>query len=310
MALKHKSLGFNNPSKFNDPMEGRLWLHQMGIETTYLDASLENFGILCLTKNPLNPLMWSHYGQSHTGFVIGYDVNEPILGHQKDSVFTISDGKIFHSPDIFLRVSPDDVRIAIQWAQFGMEYSRCERIYQILRHIFLMKQKFWSYEEEIRVVKILYNIGKEVHDWVAETGNNFQRLSTPVAPMQSVSTSTLSLLNVSNDSIRHIILGMKNPLLNSGAEVRGDSDLSYINEGGTVKVDKVQWSSDGHSLEAVEAKIPTWGTLNSIGTKYLSHIELEAISNKRLPADAVGKQGLTLTHWTDGNVEAFWDDEL
>jgi hypothetical protein len=33
----------------------------------------KTFGIFSMTTNPLNYLMWSHYGNSHTGFCIGFD---------------------------------------------------------------------------------------------------------------------------------------------------------------------------------------------------------------------------------------------
>lgn len=310
MALKYQTLGFNTPSQFNDPMEGRLWLHKMGVEANFLNKFLENFGILCLTQDPLNPLMWSHYGQSHAGFVIGYDVNEPILGKQRDSVFNLEDGQIFFSTEF----DADNIRNAavdaLQWAICGMEEPHSELTKQAIRHILLMKQECWRYEKETRVIKVLTNILEEQHEWVSKTGNNFQSLSTKIAPMVSLSDSRLRLLNVAPDSIKHVILGMKNPLLQGNTNVNADADFKYIGEGQEVKVDKTIWSSDGHSLAAVEACVPTWGSLNLIGSKKLSNRELQAISKKLLVADAPYEQGMTITTWLDGNLEAFWDNEV
>ncbi|HBV6183205.1 TPA: DUF2971 domain-containing protein, partial [Klebsiella pneumoniae] len=34
---------------------------------------MSTYGIVCLTPNPDNYLMWSHYSASHTGFCIGFD---------------------------------------------------------------------------------------------------------------------------------------------------------------------------------------------------------------------------------------------
>jgi hypothetical protein len=39
------------------------------------DGFSRNIGILCLSEIPDNLLMWSHYSNSHTGFVIGFDEN-------------------------------------------------------------------------------------------------------------------------------------------------------------------------------------------------------------------------------------------
>ena len=310
LALKHKTLGFNTPCAFNDPMEGRLWLHQMGIEPSFANSFMGNFGILCLTRNPLNPLMWSHYGQSHTGFVIGYDVNEPILGQQRDSVFSVEDGQIFFSSEF----DPDNTRdatvAALQWATGGMEEPRSELIEQTIRHILLMKQECWRYEEEIRVVKVLLNYLQDQHEWVATTGNNFQTLSTKIAPMVSLSNSSLHLLNVAPNSIRRVILGMKNPLLRKTANVHADADLAYIGEGQEVQVDKTIWSRNGHSLEAVKACVSTWGALHVIDTKKLKPSELEAVSKKLRAAPTPHEQGMTLTAWLNGNLEAFWDNEI
>lgn len=310
MSLKHKSFGFNTPSQFNDPMEGRLWLHQMGVEANFLNSYLEHFGILCLTHDPLNPLMWSHYGQNHTGFVIGYDVSDPILGRQKDSVFSLEDGQIFFSPDFSTGNIRDDALAALKWATFGMEAPRSNKTTQILRHIFLMKQECWRYEKEIRVVKLISNLGREQHEWISETGNNFQRLSTPIAPMQSMSNSSLSLLNVAQNTIKHVILGMKNPLLKSDTEVVFDKNLSFLNDPQMVNVEQTTWSDDGHRLEAIKASVPTWGNRKSISTKYLSHRELEEILKKWPSSDTSDKQGMRLTNWLDGRVEAFWEHEI
>ena len=48
-----------------------------------IDTMIKNVGILSLSDNPLNTLMWSHYGDNHKGIVIGIsnfkeDAYEPI----------------------------------------------------------------------------------------------------------------------------------------------------------------------------------------------------------------------------------------
>ena len=35
--------------------------------------------ILSLTDNPTNILMWGHYAQSHSGFIIEFDKNHPFF---------------------------------------------------------------------------------------------------------------------------------------------------------------------------------------------------------------------------------------
>lgn len=42
---------------------------------SFLSATLKNVGVLCLSKDSKNILMWSHYAQNHTGFVIEFKIN-------------------------------------------------------------------------------------------------------------------------------------------------------------------------------------------------------------------------------------------
>ena len=308
-ALKYRTLGFNTPDQFNDPMEGRYWLHAMGVEANFLDRCLENIGVLCMTTDPLNPLMWSHYAESHAGFVIGYDVNEPILGEQKDCVFGVDDGQVFYSSKFEVANASAKAREALTWLQMGMDLPETEERKQILRHILLMKQDFWHYERETRIVKILSNYSEEQRDWENETGNRFRTLSTPAAPMLSLSNSGLRLLPVADGSIKRVLLGVKNPLLQADTEVSHDPDLMDVVKTPGLQIERTKWSRDGRGMDAVEASVGNWGPLKEIRTKKLEHRELEVVSRKLAVADSE-KQDLTLTTFPDGRIEALWDSEL
>lgn len=45
-----------------------------------LDKISEQFGLICLSDDPRNLLMWSHYSDRHKGLVIGFDVSALGLG--------------------------------------------------------------------------------------------------------------------------------------------------------------------------------------------------------------------------------------
>ncbi|MEJ8827109.1 DUF2971 domain-containing protein [Variovorax humicola] len=34
-----------------------------------------NVGVLSLTEDPINELMWAHYANSHSGFAVGLDMS-------------------------------------------------------------------------------------------------------------------------------------------------------------------------------------------------------------------------------------------
>jgi len=87
------------------------------------------FGILSLSRNPLNYLMWSHYANKHKGFCIGFD---------KFILFELIGGSL--GPVVYSETLPklrlfEDI-VEFQSKQLGT------------------KSKDWDYEEEYRVIKI------------------------------------------------------------------------------------------------------------------------------------------------------------
>lgn len=89
---------------------------------------LNNFGIFCVTEDPVNLLMWAHYGNSHQGVCIGFDSNASLLkGAQKLNYQKIRPRLPFNA-----NIEPSKI---------------------CLKSIFLTKSKDWSYEKEWRVIK-------------------------------------------------------------------------------------------------------------------------------------------------------------
>ncbi|PWV45922.1 DUF2971 domain-containing protein [Chitinophaga sp. S165] len=87
------------------------------------------FGILCLTKSKDNLLMWSHYGDSHRGFCVGF--NPEIL-------FDCIQGQL--GPVIYSNDFP----------VLGLFDNTQEGLTRIL----CTKSEHWQYEDEHRFVKI------------------------------------------------------------------------------------------------------------------------------------------------------------
>ena len=77
--LKTKSLGFSHLEDFNDPFECTgFGFYDLDVPTSLAIGAFRNrfsrkYVILSLTRTALNPLMWSHYGDSYKGVVIGID---------------------------------------------------------------------------------------------------------------------------------------------------------------------------------------------------------------------------------------------
>ncbi|MBK4769368.1 MAG: DUF2971 domain-containing protein [Pantoea sp. Morm] len=181
--IQNFTLKFSKASSFNDPFE-LISLHHG--EPPYTNDQLirrhavsTTYGILSLTRNPLNPLMWSHYGKgkyeeskggmradrgndSHAGFVFGIDVNEAGFNSNDENVIPAKYGNV-----IYTSTKP----------KHPFENSENHRVYEgltlryepglleALQRTFLYKSSHWSYEEEVRVVKNIdrgFNRG-EIH---------------------------------------------------------------------------------------------------------------------------------------------------
>lgn len=92
---------------------------------TMLDA----VGVVCLTPDPNNYVMWSHYANDHTGFCIGFD----------EEIITSLDNTLFSS----------EVKYQNEIPIFRYFYESVEDFY---RAVFFTKSKNWKYEKEFRVI--------------------------------------------------------------------------------------------------------------------------------------------------------------
>lgn len=187
-VLKRKTLKFSRTPSFNDPFELSEHFNTSDEFTfeskCYLDALQRYYGILCLTKNPLNLLMWSHYasGESkdssvqelmkdhngqpvttrfHTGLVFGIDPFEAGLSSHEDNCIPSDFGNVIYStkkPDQNLSYNEFVARKNHREAGFDLSH------YPYLRGTFLNKPMCWSYEEEVRVVRKLKFNPKKADD--------------------------------------------------------------------------------------------------------------------------------------------------
>lgn len=108
---------------------------------------VDKSGVFSLSYNPLQELTWAHYGGSHRGFCIGYDIQkliefEPNIHHIIDIQYS-NMAPSLHAKDL---LSAD--------SSIG-----------ILRKMLGVKSKPWTYEEEVRVITV--PPGLHEHDYRA-----------------------------------------------------------------------------------------------------------------------------------------------
>jgi len=95
----------------------------------------KQIGVLCLTEKPDNLLMWAHYSQNHTGFVLEFDETHDFF--QK-------------------RRFPDDEAGYLRKVVYTLERpTRPTMIELTSTDLFLTKGKDWEYEQEWRVLRLM-----------------------------------------------------------------------------------------------------------------------------------------------------------
>lgn len=94
----------------------------------------QQIGALCLSEVPDSLLMWSHYGASHTGFVLAFDARHSYFHENKGP-----DDELRHLRRVLYREArPSATLVELDGAAF-----------------FLVKSSHWSYEREWRILRAL-----------------------------------------------------------------------------------------------------------------------------------------------------------
>lgn len=211
-ALKSGKLGFRNPKNFNDPFELSFLSNSSGALEKIdhvrgiLDELRKNVAILSLTRNPRNPLMWAHYANEHTGFVIGYKVDDEFLQSSDCNIIPVSDGDVVYTNTKTRHLLNKDLIEEIhkiRLAAHGEPSELSKEARSLCRKIFLTKHSSWVYEEEVRVVKISDSLFEETHVYQSDP----LRASRPHPTVDGLHI----FANPAN--IRYVYLGVRNKLI-------------------------------------------------------------------------------------------------
>lgn len=107
--------------------------YQQEYETIEFDANNNHYGVLSLSSRWDSILMWSHYGDFHRGFNVGY--NEDMM---RESGLFGKGGPVIYSDD---------------YPQIDAFSEHTKEISAIQTHY---KSKEWEYEQEYRLIKLFY----------------------------------------------------------------------------------------------------------------------------------------------------------
>lgn len=125
--LINHELYISDPKNFNDPFDCPVYRDNYN-KSIGLARVLDRIRVSCFSRNPKSILMWSHYGNSHKGICVGYRITKTYL-----SEYNLHFDNIEYRDGI---PSPTDK----------------ENYKSFLSNTFYIKNKEWSYEEEVRVV--------------------------------------------------------------------------------------------------------------------------------------------------------------
>jgi hypothetical protein len=145
--IKNRRLKLSRIDDMNDSYEWNCVRADDQLQQQALDNNkewvVETFGVLCFSRSWNNILMWSHYGDRHSGICLGFDVPDNLTRQIKyiGNIWTRRGSK--HISKIEQKRIIDD----LSYAKFGG----------------------WSYEEEVRV--------HGTRDQVGEDGKRFMPFS-------------------------------------------------------------------------------------------------------------------------------------
>jgi hypothetical protein len=134
-------------------------------------ASLAGVGIISLSRDPWNVLMWSHYADKHTGFMVEFEIKNEFTVAEDATL----DKWLVPFPVIYVQDRPQ----ISYWDETEDEE---------VDKIFTYKSSVWKYEEEERVIK--YEGGAGAFPFVPD-------LLVSVIAGCNISDKNLKLLNKS-----------------------------------------------------------------------------------------------------------------
>jgi hypothetical protein len=155
--IANGTLWFSVASQMNDPFETAAGAGLMSNGNLKFWAEFKRnfqndtgFRTLCLTREPLSPLMWAHYADQHRGIVLGIDTELAGLNDFTRCVIPAQHGSIRYT-----RTKPKHAYEALPAVANGPRFQDGfdPRALTFLERNFLFKSAEWHYEEEVRIVK-------------------------------------------------------------------------------------------------------------------------------------------------------------
>lgn len=129
-AISNQTLKVSRLKSLNDPFEYyHIDTDNYGTRSVLkgrLNKTNKELGLICFSRNYTNPVQWAHYGDSHRGICLGFD---------------IPDENLFEIEYIKQRTSALEFKSSLDLK--GHDY---------IRYMLSKKHEHWQYEEEVRSI--------------------------------------------------------------------------------------------------------------------------------------------------------------
>ena len=146
--LQKRLIRFTQPNAMNDPFEARPYFYpDISSDRREKYYRLHNTaGILSLSETPDNMLMWAHYAEGHTGFVLVLDRSHDFF----------KGDRALHG---FAKPVPVEYKHEIPRLRIEETFEN-----PVMSKIFFVKSLDWKYEKEWRYLKYCANADKRFKD--------------------------------------------------------------------------------------------------------------------------------------------------
>lgn len=179
----------------------------------YIEMRMHNIGIVSLSENKENLLMWAHYANEHKGVVAGISYM-PMLGSiflnlfRADTLINSSWG-VEHSPFDGIP-KPVSYRKGLRYRndKFDYDYSNidAEGADRILYEVFMQKSDEWIYEQEHRVILRLEQADRVIIENVQHIKNDVIRnriIASSYSYINPIDNSyVINLYEIDDEAIR------------------------------------------------------------------------------------------------------------
>jgi hypothetical protein len=189
-SLQNKRIKLSTIDDLDDPFDICPLDTTDPVVSKAVDEIIINFkntkAILCFSRNWDNLLLWSHYGDSHTGVCLGFDIpgGEPGANYDTD---------VLYQPNLLQIRGPEDVNLDL-----------ADRLHRT-------KHESWSYEQEVRMF-VQVNDPPDANNlrWVGfGDGLVLKEVIIGVQCPQKTSKEVEAAVNAYGDSVKCCWAGMR-----------------------------------------------------------------------------------------------------